>query len=276
MNAMKRQLCYGLMLLTAWRMVAAQADLPSASGSHRSAASVRLQQSPEGEWRLQARQTALPQLLDQIAEQARLRIHYSLLPAATVSATCIGANVMELLQCVFSGSANIVSRRATSEAAKDEIWVMSSTLASTNTAATASCQPLAEDVSASTATDRAEQWLKQATDKDTETRAQAVSELARIDTAYDAKVRRILQNALTDQQPKVRARAIAAYAGREGEDSASEQLRQALQDNSVDVRQSAMDMIQTNQALLQLAVRNSDPTVRELAQLRLELLSQQQ
>jgi hypothetical protein len=187
--------------------------------------------------------------------------------------------VVALLQCVFNGSANIVSRKAASQAAKaakDEIWVMSSSMAGANTVVSASCQNALANATASESNDRAEQWLKLAVAKDTEQRAQAIAELTHADMAYDAKVRGVLQNALSDKQPKVRARAIAALAGREGEMAAAEQLRKALQDSSSDVRLSAIDMIEKDESLLQLAVQNSDQSVREMAQLKLELLTQAQ
>jgi hypothetical protein len=276
---MKRPFYFGLILSLGYQTVVAQTNLTSDARQAQSASFVTLLQSAEGEWRLQAQQTDLPQLLDKIAEQAQLRVHYSVLPATTVSATCIGGNVVALLQCVFNGSANIVSRKAASQAAKaakDEIWVMSSSMAGANTVVSASCQNALANATASESNDRAEQWLKLAVAKDTEQRAQAIAELTHADMAYDAKVRGVLQNALSDKQPKVRARAIAALAGREGEMAAAEQLRKALQDSSSDVRLSAIDMIEKDESLLQLAVQNSDQSVREMAQLKLELLTQAQ
>lgn len=276
MNKMKRPLYFGLILSLSYQTAVAQTSLTSAASNSQSASFVKLIQSAEGEWRLQAQQTDLPQLLDKIAEQAQLRVHYSVLPATTVSATCIGANVVALLQCVFKGSANIVSRKANTQTAKDEVWVMSSSLAGANTVVSASCQNALANASASEPNDRAEQWLKLAMAKDTEQRAQAIAELTHADMAYDAKVRGVLQNALSDKQPKVRARAIAAFAGREGEMAAAEELRKALQDSSSDVRISAIDMIEKDESLLQLAVQNSDQSVREMAQMKLELLTQTQ
>lgn len=273
---MKQQLSIGLMLFVAYQAVCAQSGLVSADSNHSNSSSVKLLQTSEGEWRLQAQQTDLPQLLDQIAEQAHLRVHYSVLPADTVSATCIGANVVELLQCVFNGSANIVSRKAISQSTKDEIWVMSSSLAGAKTAVSASCQSALAIVTGPEVNDRAEQWLKQASVKDTEQRSQAIAELKQLDATYDAKVRSVLQNALTDKQPIVRARAIAAFAGREGEMAAGEQLRKALQDSNSSVRMSAIDMIEKDETLLQLAAQNSDQSVREIARLKLELLTQAQ
>lgn len=275
-NKMKCQLGFGLLLCWVHQVGFAQTDLVSAEKHHQISSTVNLLQSGDGEWRLQAKEADLPQLLDKIAEQAKLRVHYSVLPAATVTATCIGVNVVELLQCVFNGSANIVSRKATSQSKQDEIWVMSSSLAGANTVVSASCQSALAIATGSEVNDRAEQWLKQAKSKDVEQRAQAIAELKQLDAAYDAKVRGVLQNALSDKQPKVRARAIAAFTGREGEMAATEQLRKALQDSNSDVRMSAIDMIEKDEALLQMAAQNSDQSVREIARLKLDLLTQAQ
>lgn len=271
----KQQWGFGVLLWLSALSISAQTALPSADRTQPLSASVKLLQSQDGEWRLQAQQADLPQLLDKIAEQAHLQVHYSVLPAATVSATCIGTTVVALLQCVFNGSANIVSRKAATPAAKDEIWVMSSSLAG-STVVSASCQKALTMNSGIEVNDRAEYWLKQATAKNTEQRAQAVAELRQLDAVHDAKVHKVLQQALSDKQFIVRARAIAAFAGREGEMAASEQLRKALQDVNADVRLSALDMIEKDEALLQLAAQSGDLVVREMAQLKLELLSQAQ
>lgn len=266
---------FGVLLWLSALSISAQTALPSADHPQRVSASVKLLQSPDGEWRLQAQQADLPQLLDKIAEQAHLQVHYSVLPAATVNATCIGGSVVELLQCIFSGSANIVSRKAATPAAKDEIWVMSSSLASA-TVVSASCQDALSSMAEAEVNDRAEYWLKQAKSKDAQHRAQAIAELRHVDAAYDVRVRKILLDALSDRQSLIRARAIASFSGREGESSAIEQLRKALQDSSSDVRMSAMDAIQKDETLLQLAAHDADQTIRELAHLKLELLTQHQ
>ena len=263
------------MLWLGCHVVVAQTDLPSIDRNHQVSSSVGLLRSVDGEWRLQAQQADLLQLMDKIAEQAHLTVHYSLLPATTVTATCIGANVVELLQCVFNGSANIVSRKAISQSTRDEIWVMSSSLAG-NVVGSTSCQNALATKLVDEGADRLEEWLKQAKAKDTEQRAQAIAELGHADTAYGAKVRDVLQSALNDHQPKVRARAIAAFAGREGEAATSEQLRKALQDKSIDVRMSAIDMIEKDETLLQLGAQDKEQSVREMARLKLELLTQPQ
>lgn len=236
--------------------------------------SIKLEQSIEGEWRLQAHQADLTSLVDKIASQAHLTVHYSVLPAATVSATCIGSTVVALLQCVFSGSANIVSRALNSNAIdKGEIWIISSSLA-VGQSVNRTCQNGQADSSEVDTSDQTEKWLKQAIGKNADERAQAVAELGLIHSGDDAKVRGVLQTALQDIEPKVRARAIAAWVDREGEMYASEQLRKALQDHNVDVRFSAIDMIEKDETLLQLAVHDKEQSIREMARLKLDLLTQ--
>lgn len=270
---MKQRFVFGTLILMAYHLAYAQAELVASDSNYSNSSFVKLLHDADGEWRLQTQQADLPQLLDKVAEQAQLRVHYSVLPANTVSVTCIGANVVELLRCVFNGSANIVSRKAISQSDQDEIWVMSSSLAIENTVVSASCQNAFDS---GNQVDRVEAWLKQANVKDTEQRAQAIAELTNVDVAYDAKVRNILQQALSDKHPKVRASAIAAFAGREGEMAAAEQLFKALQDTSREVRISAIDMIEKDETLLQAAIQDSDQSVREMARLKLDLLMQPQ
>jgi hypothetical protein len=223
-----------------------------------------------GEWRLQVVDGSLSQVLESISLKADLIMHYAVLPASRVTATCIGVDVIELLQCLFAGSANIVYRRSESKSAKNEIWIMSSSLVESNRShATCLGDNLA---SLNEQPDLSGQWLELAKSSDVEKRAQAVGQLGKLDSIYDTKVRLALNNALSDKHPFVRANAIAALAGLEGEEAVTEQLRIALKDNSPDVRRSALDMIDKDVVLLQLALQDADSSIRDLAKLKLELL----
>ena len=86
-------------------------------------------------------------------------------------------------------------------------------------------------------------------------------------------VKAALEQALTDQDANVRAQAISSLAHREGSGAAAA-IQEALHDSAVDVRMMAVDGITDDIALLQQAINDSDETVRSLAAIKLEELTQ--
>lgn len=233
------------------------------------------------EWRLEAKQAQLPRLLDEISAKTGTKVHYSVLPEAVVDAICVGATAVQLLQCLLGNSVNMAFRHAEVDNVNgvkvnqsEEIWVLGSSLARP---LQAQCVPVSQTLDSvdNGKANLTEQWLKQAKARDSKQRAQAVAELVNADHAFDVKVRATLQKALSDSQPQVRAQAISAWVSREGEVAASEQLRQALSDSNNEVRLMAIDYIEQDTALLQQASQDIDPTVRVLAEKKLELLLKQ-
>jgi len=233
------------------------------------------------EWRLEAKQTQLPRLLDEISAKTGTKVHYSVLPEAAVDTICVGATAAQLLQCLLGNSVNMAFHYAEVENANgakvnqpQEIWILGSSLVRP---LQAQCVPVSQALDSvdNGKADLTEQWLKQAKAKDAKQRAQAIAELVNADPAFDVKVRATLQKALSDSQPQVRAQAISAWATREGELAASEQLRQALSDSNNEVRLMAIDYIEQDTVLLQQASQDIDPTLRGLAEKKLELLSKQ-
>jgi HEAT repeat protein len=103
-------------------------------------------------------------------------------------------------------------------------------------------------------------------------RADAISGLLTAGKAGDASIRTVLTEALSDNHSNVRAQAISSLVRREG-DGASAELQVALNDSDASVRLMAVDSMGKNTALLQQALVDSDPTVRELAAIRLQSLS---
>jgi len=233
------------------------------------------------EWRLEVKQAQLPGLLDEISAETGTKVHYSALPEAAVDAICVGATAAHLLQCLLGNSVNMAFRHAEVDNVNgvkvnqpEEIWILGSSLARPSQTQCAPVSQLLDSVDNGKA-DLTEQWLMQAKAKDAKQRAQAIAELVNADPAFDVKVRATLQKALSDSQPQVRVQAISTWASREGEVAASEQLRQALSDSNNEVRLMAIDYIEQDAVLLQQASQDMDPTVRVLAEKKLELLSKQ-
>lgn len=234
---------------------------------------VLLSQNAHGGWQLEARQADLPQVLDAIASRSGTKLHYSSLPAGKVDATCVG-DASALLHCLLGDTVNMAVQQS-EKGANAEIWLMGSSLAGSTVAKT-SCPDSAPTPAAPVIdpVQVTENWLKTAKAKDPAQRAQAMAELASGDSAYDPQIRDTLNRGVKDANPQVRVQALEALTKREGEIAAGEQLRQALNDSALEVRVMAVERIETDSNLLQLAARDSEPIVREMAQSKLEQLNQ--
>jgi HEAT repeat protein len=108
--------------------------------------------------------------------------------------------------------------------------------------------------------------------KNSTDRADAIGELLAEETQDDPAIKAILEQALTDQDPNVRAQAVSSLTHREGSDAIGI-IQEALHDNSVDVRLMAVDSITDDVALLQQAINDNDETIRSLAAVKLEQLN---
>lgn len=263
------KLCLFAGLSLAYAAVAQGTDAKQGSGGQ-----PMLARTGKGDWSLQARQADLAKLIAEIAAKTGTRVHYTVLPETPVDATCIGSSATELLQCLLGSGANLVFRQA-DNGQGGELWIMGSSLAQAGVAKSG-CATLVAAAPASiepAKPDMTEQWLRQAGAKDPAVRAQAVAELGGADLAFDGKVKAALQKALSDKDARVRVQAIGAWISREGEAAAGEQLRRALNDGNAEVRLMALDNIEQDAGLLQQAARDSDKTVRELAEMKLEQLA---
>jgi HEAT repeat protein len=121
--------------------------------------------------------------------------------------------------------------------------------------------------------DRTDDLLKQAQAKNPADRADAIGQLMAGGRKGDPAVKAELEKALTDPDASIRAQAISSLAHREGS-GATAAIQEALRDNSVDVRMMAVDGITDDIALLQQAINDSDETIRSLAAVKLEMLTQ--
>ena len=116
--------------------------------------------------------------------------------------------------------------------------------------------------------------LVRAKSKTAAERADAIGTLLGIGRQGDATINAVLEEALHDEDPSVRAQAISTLSHLEGA-SAKPAIQEALHDSSADVRRMAVDGITDDIGLLQEAINDSDESIRDLAAMKLEELMKQ-
>ena len=245
------------------------------------------------EMQLEVRQMPLAQVLDAIAGKTHVPIHYSVLPEGLVTATCVGSTLEKVLECLLDRKADLIVSYSRDPAKVDskgqvaEAWVLGSRLASSST--TANCVAISGQTAdkgslmlrqneqnaqnAEAEPDQTNELLKSAQSKNPVERAEAIGALLADGRKDDPEVKAALEKALTDQDANVRAQAISSLAHREGSGAAGA-IQEALRDSSVDVRMMAVDGITDDIPMLQQAINDSDETVRSLAAIKLEELTQ--
>ena len=238
------------------------------------------------ELELEVRQAPLAQVLDSLARQINIPIHYSVLPNNLVTATCVGATLKEILACLIAEKAGVVFRYSkTAVNGQDiaEAWIMGSTLAelpgqnvgcaalTLNSNSKSSAKPTGKQHESEQ--DRVGELLAMAKSKNPEDRASAMGAILSDEIKGTPAIKVALEGALTDQDAAVRAQAVSTLARLEGNDAGAV-LQEALHDRDVDVRLMAVDGITDDVTLLSQALNDSDETVRGLAAIKLEALSQ--
>lgn len=249
--------------------------------------------------RLDAQQAPLGQILKQIADKTSSVVHYSVLPEEPVTATCAGATVKQVMECLLGNKVDRVYRRTTlaksplkpadSGVAAEEIWILGARYG--NTGSNVSCILDGSQTGASEQHDMNDMGLPQhALMRMTqimnnpmyaELGKQALSMLAAGGKTGDAKtddeIVKTLENALQDKNPEARAQAVFGLTQQDQSNTGI--LREALQDNNADVRLMAVDSAKADteqgQAVLREALNDSDETVRALAEQKLASAGQQ-
>ncbi|NOU23552.1 MAG: HEAT repeat domain-containing protein [Methyloglobulus sp.] len=235
--------------------------------------------------RLEARAAPLGQILKALADKTGALIHYSVLPEAPVTATCVGANVGQVMDCLVAKQVGLVAHKAQKDKPA-EFWLLGSSVGSCQALTVAppaspiqamvEPQPTPEEQALANQAlqEQSDLLLEQAKAKDPDQRAEAITNLISGGMKDDPNVRKILEEALTDKDATIRANAITALAQREGE-GAAEQLRQALNDTDVNVRMMVVDNAGNDSVLLQQALADKDPMIRDFAASKLEALNTQ-
>jgi hypothetical protein len=267
----------------------ADGDIGSGVGSR---VRVIMPEGATGAIRLEARQARLGQMLDRIADETGVRIHYPLLPEGLQTVTCVGQTVKEVVECLLGPEADLIARYAGtpskegSGARPSELWVLGTSFVSDQASADTwdgrcagpDTEQAAERCGRRQGTvepEDAGQLLERATSKDPALRSDAIAHLPDGGRVDDATVRRTLEAALSDADASVRAQAVHGLARIGGVDAMA-MLHEALHDRDASVRLMAVDSAGTDAqgiALLREALADSDETVRAFAATKLEPLS---
>ena len=187
--------------------------------------------------RLEARSVPLAQILKAIADKTGVNIHYSVLPEAPVTATCVGANVGQIMDCLVAKQVGLVAHKPQKDKPA-EFWLLGSSVGSCQAVTVVPSASLIEEETEQEPTpeeqaqvdqamqEQSDRFLEQAKGKDPAKRAEAISNLISGGVKDDPSVFKTLEEAMADKNANVRAQAIAALAQREGE-GATEALRQS-------------------------------------------------
>lgn len=237
---------------------------------------------------LQVTEAQLSDVLDKISSKTGIPLHYSDLPGKTITATCVGANIKQLLTCLLGPNTNLVyqyveeahHKQNNNKQQPSEIWLLSSSIntCQEDAAVSAEIQQTLPQSSKSTANDATteEQLLQsiaRAKAKDAKLRSQALTELSNIGSTDDSRVNEILLEALSDDDATVRQQALSGLFRREG-NAISDLVQQTLlEDKDANVRLKALNYVGDDTALLEQALNDNDPNVRRLAKLKLSVLT---
>lgn len=243
-------------------------------------------QQNAAELRLRVNQALLPVVLQTISDKTSVAIHYSVLPEAPVSATCIGESVKAVLKCLLGDSVDMAFRYPEGGEDKQarqplEVWLLGSSLTLTETAGCGGNESRpglvpersrrVENPPSEPDPEQKLAFRKQmAVSGNPLDRAQALSYLTVHAPDDDEDFQAILDNALTDANGEVRGQAIAALVRRQGEQAAFTQLQQALLDDDVSVRLMALQQVNETAALIQQALSDQDESVRNFAAMKLQ------
>jgi len=239
------------------------------------------------ELQLEVRQMPLDKVLDTLVKKTNVPIHYSVLPDGFITATCVGASLKPVLECLLNHKADIIVRysRDKSGSANSngiaEAWILGSKLeASAGLQACAapsdkgSLSLINKEQETGPKSDQTGELLKIAKSENANERAEAIGALLAIGSKGGPEIKAMLEEAVHDQDAYVRAQAVSTLTHiDEYKDGTAEIIQEALHDNSVDVRMMAVDGTD-DVVLLQQASNDSDETVRSLAEFKLQQLTQ--
>ena len=202
-----------------------------------------------------ARQVLFPQLLAGLANDARLHLHYAGLAAQRqVSGDCIGL-LSEVLQCLLGGNINTVVRYG-QQGNAEEAWIMG----------TQTDVGFGEIKAADGTDEIAEEepdLLAQAVSNDAAQRLFAITQINANNVRDKTLAKKVLSDALADNDPQVRSTAIRSLVGLQGA-AAKPELLNMLTDRDVTVRLAAVT-ISNDTEVLQQAQSDSNQQVRDMA-----------
>jgi HEAT repeats len=245
------------------------------------------------ELQLEVRQMSMVEVLKMISAKTQVPIHYSVLPDGLVTATCVGASLKQVLECLLDRRADLIVRyphnaeKLASNGQLAEAWVLGSRLEDSvakvdcsvagKTGSTLALEQSQQVTGATAKLNLSDTLLNIAQSKNIAGRADAIGALLTAGNKDDPKIQDMLENAIHDKDANVRAQAISTLSHLENNtESITAALSEAIHDDSVDVRLMAVDSISDNVGLLEQAVNDSDEVVRTTAVTKLEALMNQQ
>lgn len=272
-------ICYCLLPATAY----SQAD----STEQRKYPRIEIKKStaPGNRLQLQVNNASLASVLNELSHVSAATIHYSFLIDESVTATCVADNLKGILNCLLGDKQNIVfqySQDKGQENVPEDVWVLGSSLAHSDENKTRkNCSEqvnesalISEDLS-SRKIDKGtvETLLLGLQTNNPKQKAEVISDLATKTAIENTEVDSVLLSALNDNSALVREQALFGWVYRKGQDATFE-LLQALKDPEMTVRMKAVDLAMDREVLTQ-AISDSSDLVRQLAQMKLDMLDQQ-
>jgi hypothetical protein len=120
---------YALLMAGMIQLQPTTACAATGRGGNAAQASIRLTLSKQidSAIRLEARQAPLAQILKEIAGKTQAVVHYSVLPEAPVTATCVGANVAQIMECLVGKQIGLVAHKP-SRTKPAEFWLLGSSV----------------------------------------------------------------------------------------------------------------------------------------------------
>jgi hypothetical protein len=204
---------------------------------------------------IQARQVALPQVLDKLAGTTAINLHYApITDDLRVSGDCRTAQLAEMLECLLGSPQNLVMRFS-AQGKAEEAWLLSG-----NFNHSKPLSGLAEELKIEEENPDPLQLLAEA--HTAQERIEAMRSLKSTEQFKDpALAQKLLTEAISDETPLVRASAISILVKLSG-DNATPQLLQLLDDQDVTVRMAALSAGVNNLDFLTQAQHHADEHVR--------------
>lgn len=251
---------------------------------------IELPANAEGLIVLEVRQASLSRVFDAISDKTGVRVHRSVVPEEPATATCAGATLERIMQCLLGPGADLAYRYANGKSGGEaserptDIWVLGSSFAKTCAAPADRAQARDRRPAGGAKTHRLGEFIfsqddpaQLATQAISETPARRANAIARLTVAANADpaiVRTIFERGLTDEDPQVRAQAVNGLVKR-GIGDVAATLATAMADGDASVRLMAVDNMGGDARqveLLRAALADPDATVSALATLKLKAL----
>lgn len=230
---------------------------------------------------LETRAAPLAQILKKLSGKTGVKIHYSLLPSKPVTATCAGANVKTIIECLLGPRVGVIAKMPGDAAASPalppappiaELWLLPTDLDIDHNPITSAATPAPKKAARLKPAEKnrrqLDDALQAANAKDPEQRATAIYNLGLIGRKNDPEISETLRAALTDEDANIRAQAAASLAQR-GDSSAVAETSQAYQDNQTDAPPTGSNQDYQAIALLQKASKSSGEQAMALFRNRL-------